>query len=185
MEKSKKIKRWWLDTWLHRWHMRLYVPHFLSASPEPMRGEVLEIGAGRGWTSRLILNTYPQVELTATDIDPAAMRTFTNLQGKYGQRLKVREASALELPFDRESFDFVLAINVMPELDLLETTQALAQMLRVLRQGGLLGISEHRLVRRAREHSKVEQILRTERCEVLVTQGERTYDIWARKPYQT
>jgi SAM-dependent methyltransferase len=185
MSDFRKFQRWWLSAWPHRWHVRYHVPRFLKACPEPIRGEVLEIGAGGGWTSRQILETFPQVELTATDIDPDAMRTFDNLREQYGRRLQVREANALKLPFDRDSFDFAIAINVMPALTPHGVRTAVQAILRVLRPGGLLGISDHVilwLVGRP-QPALVEEALQAEQCDIVYTRGDDRYDLWARKPY--
>lgn len=174
-----------MNTWPHRWHVRFHVPRFLKACPDPFRGEVLEVGAGSGWTSQQILNTFPQVELTATDVDEGATRRFERLTGQYGKRLHVQEADIFALPFGRESFDIVLAINVLRHLDSDRVSEAILQMLRVMRPGGLIGVSEyaawlpsHRLSRTA-----VENVLEDEGCDILYATGGRGYDLWARKPY--
>jgi ubiquinone/menaquinone biosynthesis C-methylase UbiE len=134
------FERWWSDAWPHRLHIRRSIPVFLKASPEPVRGEVLEVGSGSGWTSARILETYPQVELTAVDYDPAAKERFARLEGKYGQRLHFVQADARQLPFDRASFDMVIAAHVAHHLP--DLGRALDQLMRVLRPGGLLGFSD-------------------------------------------
>lgn len=158
--------------------MRWYVPQFLRACPEPFRGEVLEIGAGRGWTTRRLLETFPQVSLTAVDADPEAVRSLAWLSERYGQRLKTAQANALDLPFDRAAFDIVVAINALRFLP--AQTQAVQQWLRVLRPGGLLGVSD-RARRGALEH--LEQLLVSEECRVLYRRAGWYYQLWAQKPY--
>src|SRR5687768_7074769 len=101
MPAMSHLERWWLDSWLHRAQIRRYVPRLLKLCPDPFRGQVLEVGSGSGWTSRRILDTFPQVELTAVDLDPNAEKKFAALQGMYGQRLTFRQADMLNLPFDR------------------------------------------------------------------------------------
>ena len=173
------FERWWLSAWPHRLHIRGFVPKFLDASPEPFRGEVLEVGAGAGWTSQQILETYPQVELTATDLDPRATKSFRHLQEKYGHRLKVQEADILELPFDRASFDVVIAVHVMHHLD--DAPSAIQQFLRILRPGGMIGIAdeEHRHQRR----TDVERVLAAEEADIKVSEGNGHFMVWATKPY--
>ncbi len=193
MAELTKFEQWWLNAWPHRWHIRRHVPRFLKACPEPFRGQVLEVGAGAGWTSQRILETFPQVELTATDIDVHVNEQFRQLQTVYGQRLKFRQADVLQLPFDRNSFDVVLAVYVMHHLD--DATLGLQQLLRVLRPGGLLGILDgHQkyseglaswLPRRSQaiNRTMLEEILRAEDCQLRVGEGERRYMIWAQKAY--
>ena len=174
------FERWWLSAWPHRLHIRGCVPKFLAASPEPFRGEVLEVGAGAGWTSQQILETYPQVELTATDLDPRATTSFRHLQEKYGHRLKVREADILELPFDRASFDVVIAVHVMHHLA--DAESAIQQFLRILRPGGMIGIADEE--RRHHTRRDIERALATEEAEIKVSEGNGHFMVWATKPYQ-
>lgn len=176
---------WWINTWPHRWHLRRHVPKFLRACPDPVRGEVLEIGAGHGWTSQQILRTFPQVELTATDIDRNAADTFTKLRQDYGRRLKLKEANVLKLPFDRDSFDIVIAINVVGQLRSYGVRKALQELLRVTRPGGLIGISDHSyfLLPLHAKRSDIEEILQVEDCEIAYARGGGRYDLWIRKRY--
>jgi len=179
------LRRWWLNGLPHRFHLARQVPSFLRACPEPFRGQVLEVGAGSGLTSRQILETFPQVELTAIDIDDAATDMFDSLKEKYGRRLKVERGNVLRLHFDRNSFDFVIVINVMSSLQLYGVKAALRELLRVTRPGGLIGVSEHLLMTRPGVSSRevVQQVLMREDCDVLYVKGRRRYDMWIRKPY--
>lgn len=171
-----RLERWWLDSWPHRWHIRRFVPRLLRSCPEPFRGEVLEVGCGRGWTSRRILDTFPQVELTAVDVDQRAAQWFVPLQEQYGRRLRFVQADALALPFDRASFDVVLALHVLHRVS--DPRAAVRQWLRVLRPGGLIGLEGSQPLRRA-----VERVFDDEGGSVAAVQGRRHYQMWARKPY--
>lgn len=179
------FQRFWVNAWPHRWRLHRHVPKFLKASPEPFRGEVLEIGAGRGWTSRQILETHPQVELTATDIDPRHQKYFEGLREIYGRRLKAREANVLKLLFDRDAFDVVIAINVLHYLQPYGVQKAVQEIIRVTRSGGLIGISDSTLLSpfATRNCELVERILQDEGCEILYHKTGNYYDIWARNPY--
>ena len=185
MSKLAGFFRWWVNALPHRWQLRRQVPQFLRSSPEPFRGEVLELGAGRGWTSRQILETFPQVELTAVDIDSEATKHFSELESQYGRRLKVLQANIFQLPFDRESFDLVIAINVFAHLKPYSMRKAVEEALRVLRPGGLLGVSDHVLFRpSSKEHRDgLYRILEEEGCDILKPPIATMYDVWARKPY--
>ncbi|PIT98023.1 MAG: hypothetical protein COT71_02940 [Candidatus Andersenbacteria bacterium CG10_big_fil_rev_8_21_14_0_10_54_11] len=190
---TRGFERWWLDAWPHRVYVRKAVPRFLRGCPEPFRGEVLEIGAGGGHTSRRILETFPQVELTATDVDTAAADRFVRLQQVFGQRLKFQQADVLHLPFDRESFDIAVALHMLHHLD--DVPLALQQMLRVLRPGGLIGLTDDNPdfmrgpvrwlfpAASAVSRADIAHILAAEGCEVLAEQGDVHYFLWARKKY--
>jgi len=177
--------KWWVNAWPHRTHIRRQVPRFLRSCPEPFRGEVLELGAGRGDTSQKILETFPQVELTAIDIDPDSAAYFSGLQHKYGRRLKVRQANMFQLPFDRDAFDIVIGINVFPHVKPFSLRKAIEESLRVLRPGGLLGISDKALMKPSHNITRdaIAEILEQEDCEILHSSGSSRYELWARKPY--
>lgn len=186
MGKLSWLESWWMNAWPHRWHVFWHVPRFLQAAPDPFRGEVLEVGAGRGWTSRRILETFPQVDLTAVDVDPGVVETFQKLKNRYGNRLHVVEADAAKLPFDREKFDIVLAMNVIRHLGEAERERALTELLRVLKPGGLLGISEAGGAMDAQHQARwqaVQAWLAEEKCKVAYVREELGFDVWARKPY--
>jgi SAM-dependent methyltransferase len=186
MEKRSSIRTWWVNSFPHRLSIRRAVPKFLRQCPDPFRGEVLEVGAGQGWTSQEILETFPQVELTATDITPSSEDLFDELRREYGRRLRVREANVIKLPFDRDAFDVVIAINTISMLPPYALKKAVQEMLRVTRPGGLIGISETiRFIRSGASRSRVllEQILQDEQCEIVSIKGSRRYNMWVRKRY--
>lgn len=187
------FERWWLSAWPHRFSVFRRVPRFLKACPEPFRGEVLEVGAGSGWTTQRILETFPQVELTALDKDLRVTKCLASLQRIYGRRLEVVCADVLDLPFDRHVFDIIIAVNALHHFD--DVRGSLQQLLRVLRPGGLLGVADDNprsgtgLGRWPMTYANkidrvvLEQLLSQETCEILVAQGESHYTLWARKPY--
>lgn len=178
-------QQWWMGAWPHRLAVRWRVPRFLRACPEPFRGEVLEVGAGQGWTSRRILETFPQVELTAIDVDETATAMFGKLEKLYGNRLQVQQAAAQALPFDRGKFDFVLAINVVAHLTPAERERSLMEFLRVLKPGGLLGISQSAPFFSAPDlWEEVKLRLSWEHCEVVFASTRGGFDVWAKKEYR-
>lgn len=178
------FSRWWVNAWPHRWYLGRHVPRFLKKCPEPFRGEVLEIGAGSGWTSQQILETFPQVELTATDIDVTAREKFDALRLKYGRRLTMQEANVLQLPFDRDSFDIVLAMNVISQLPPYAVRKAIQEMLRVIRPGGLIGISDHGILgKNPGSRDLVIEALSQEDCSIVYDNEKSRYDIWIQNPY--
>lgn len=178
---------------MHRWHARRYMSVFLKRCPSPFRGEVLEVGAGRGYTTRRILEAYPQVELTAVDADARATTSFEDLRSDYGQRLKVREADIKQLPFDRASFDIVIAAHVLHYVD--DVPRAIREMLRVVRPGGLIGVTGDNqkyvvgpLKRLWRAASRVdrpvlEKVFSDEGGKVVVSKGHIHFLMWVEKPY--
>ena len=154
---------------------------------------MLEVGSGSGLCSRRILETFPQVALTASDLDNTTHEAYEGLKEKYGQRLNVVTADVRALPFDRNSFDIVVAIHALHHVAKLD--KAVLELTRVLRPGGLLGItdenqhyvagplkwfwkSENMINRTA-----LEQELSTSGLTVETSSGDTHFAVWARKPY--
>lgn len=164
-------------------HVKRHVPKFLSVCPDPIRGAILELGAGHGWTSRTILETFPHVELTAAEVDSQAQEVFLELQETYGKRLAIQQADIRSLPFDRESFDVVIAINTISYIEEEDVAGVLREALRVTKPGGLLGVSDMTVLTMptAARRTLVEATLLEEGCSLEYVRRDARFSIWARK----
>ena len=107
------------------------------------KGRTIEIGAGTG----LNLPHYPPSvsHLTLTEPDPhmaRRMRERLDADGPEGGiEAVVVEAGAVALPFDDESFDTAVATLVLCTVP--EVEASLAEIRRVLAEGGSLLVLEH------------------------------------------
>lgn len=94
---------------------------------------VLECACGTG------LLTLPMAqickELIATDYSDGMLKQVQKKVGEYANT-KIQKASILEIPFEDNKFDVVVAANVIHLLD--EPEKALAEMKRVCKPGGKL-----------------------------------------------
>ncbi|MEU6220020.1 class I SAM-dependent methyltransferase [Streptomyces sp. NPDC047022] len=95
---------------------------------------VLELGAGPGAVTRRLRSALPRAELIAVDIDPELL---AHAEGA-ADRLIV--ADAAELPLPDHSVDFVLLRYVLQHVARPE--QVLTQVLRVLRPGGVVAVTD-------------------------------------------
>jgi len=86
---------------------------------------VLEVGAGGGHISEILLARLPQIEYSGLDISPASMRVAS--QRYPGRRFTV--GSAYELPFADDEFDVVIDGVALLHMDQWRT--ALAEYARV------------------------------------------------------
>ena len=92
--------------------------------------KALEIGAGEGRFSRIILEHAES--LTALDISPISNQVNQTLNKQYAN-LKVVEGDIESLPFDNESFNFVMNAG---SLSYGSKTLVKDEILRVLKPGG-------------------------------------------------
>jgi len=116
---------------------RLLLPPLLEAAPrQPTR--ILEIGCGRGDTTALLHQYFPDAAITATDCDAAQI-------GLAERRLKdwaeeVAQADAAALPYASDSFDAVFEFNSLHHIA--DWRQALSELSRVLRPGGFMAVMD-------------------------------------------
>jgi ubiquinone/menaquinone biosynthesis C-methylase UbiE len=103
-------------------------------------GRLLDVGCGGGHISRMIADWNRQVEVMGLDLSPEQIARARKAARGYGERLTYVEGTALELPFERASFDAVISIGSIkhwPDRD-----RGLAECVRVLQPGGMLIVTE-------------------------------------------
>lgn len=112
-------------------------------------GRVLDIGAGTGRSSIMVLEARPQATLVALDLfgesfdqhfgpgQSPQQRLLANLKAAgVEQRVSVSTADMRKLPFDAGAFDAVVTSYAMDHLNRKGSDQALAEAARVLKPGG-------------------------------------------------
>jgi len=97
-------------------------------------GEVLEIGAGSGAMAAELLAAHPGIRMTVTDFDDEMVRAAERRLVPFADQTSTRQADATGLPFDDDSFDFVLSWIMLHHT--VEWEKALAEAVRVCRPGG-------------------------------------------------
>lgn len=101
-------------------------------------GDTLEVGIGTG----LNLPLYPgQVTLTGIDLSPAMLSIAASRARQLGRAVHLHEADAQALPFPDGSFDTVVCTFSLCAIP--GHGQAVREMKRVLRPGGLLLLADH------------------------------------------
>ena len=112
-------------------------PAFLDLLPDVTGKTGLDVGCGEGHNTRLLAQRGAR--MFGIDVAPTFVRfaVDTEKKGRHGIRYAV--ASALELPFAPQRFDFATA--VMSLMDLPDHSQALKEIHRVLRAGAFLQFS--------------------------------------------
>jgi ubiquinone/menaquinone biosynthesis C-methylase UbiE/aryl carrier-like protein len=96
---------------------------------------VLECGSGPGYFLEKLLQEFPAVHVTGVEIDPFLVQKSRDELAPYGQeRHHLVEGSILGIPFEDNSFDFVIARLVLEHLP--DPVAAAREMRRVVKPGG-------------------------------------------------
>lgn len=99
-------------------------------------GRVLEIGAGSGAMAQALLESYANLWLTVSDVDPAMLRVAARALSRFGPRAEVCVADSTVLPFADAAFDTVVSFLMLHHV--VQWQDALREAVRVLRPGGAL-----------------------------------------------
>jgi SAM-dependent methyltransferase len=107
-------------------HLAALAKATTHVSPEPERA--LDLGTGTGEGALFLAREFPRASVRGVDISEEMIRTA---QGKVGLdpdgRVAFRVADAAALPYDEDSFDLVVGVNMPPFFK---------EIARVLRPGG-------------------------------------------------
>jgi ubiquinone/menaquinone biosynthesis C-methylase UbiE len=143
----RQVGRYWnenADAWtkLARAGYDVYRDHFNTPVFFEMLPDVsgllgLDIGCGEGHNTRLLAGRG--AHMTAIDIAHKFVAHAKNAESTKGPSINYVTASAVELPFRDETFDFATAF--MSFMDIPETGRVLAEAYRILKAGGFLQFS--------------------------------------------
>jgi 2-polyprenyl-3-methyl-5-hydroxy-6-metoxy-1,4-benzoquinol methylase len=96
---------------------------------------VLDLGCGVGRHALLLAREGFTVH--AVDASPAAMEFVAGQAKTAGLDLSLKMSEMTAIPYDNETFDYLLAWNVIYHGDLPVVLRSLAEILRVLKPGGI------------------------------------------------
>lgn len=108
----------------------------LNLSPED---KVVDVGAGIGGTARFVAQTYGS-GVTGIDLTPEFCEVadrLSNLVG-LGDKVNVIEGSALDMPFEDDSFSVAYMMHVGMNIE--DKTALYKEIRRVLKPGGILAV---------------------------------------------
>lgn len=116
---------------------RHYLPPLFRLLPKsPSR--ILEIGCGRGDTTRMLLDRFPLATIVATDYDGLQVALAANRL--ICKNVSFKQADATALPFDDDAFDLVIECNTFHHVA--NWNKALRECARVLDAGGTFAVMD-------------------------------------------
>lgn len=103
---------------------------------------VLEIGPGSGYYSVRVAQRIPRGRLTLLDIQPEFLAASAQKLREAGlANFVTQQADGAVLPFENQSFDALFMVTVFGEIE--ERESFLNEAARVLKDGGVISITEH------------------------------------------
>lgn len=115
----------------------LNTPAFLAMLPDVQGLSGIDIGCGEGHNTRQLAKRGAR--LVGVDIAEVFIRHARDMERREPLGIAYHVASAVELPFLENRFDFATAVMCL--MDVPETERALAEAYRVVRPGGFLQFS--------------------------------------------
>lgn len=100
---------------------------------------LLDVGCAKGFMLHDLKNLIPGIKVKGVDISEYAIK-----QAMADVANDVQVASAVKLPFEDDSFDVVISINTVHNLDREECGRALQEIERVSRKGAFITVDAYR-----------------------------------------
>lgn len=110
-----------------------------TLAPLDQHRHIIELGCGAAGLARKLLTRFPGCEVTALEVD--ARQHAKNLREPL-PGLHFIEAGAQAIPLASETFDLALMLKSLHHVPLPQLDQALSEVHRILKPGGLLYVSE-------------------------------------------
>ena len=117
------------------------LPHLSKLVSQDPNIKLLDVGAGSGTITASLAKYLPEGQIVATDISGEVLGRAKAHAEKIGaHNIAFKEANIFELPFPTASFNVTHASQVLCHLD--RPHEALAEMVRVTKPGGIVAIRE-------------------------------------------
>ena len=133
MAKMNQLEKFFVNSrlqyYLHRW---FGFGRFLEKLPSTSYGDILEIGAGVGFTSQLLSEKYPNARILATDFDEGSIEIAK--QKKHSSNISFHQADATKLTLSDSQFDAAFSILALHHIHDFEN--AIAELARIVKRDG-------------------------------------------------
>jgi SAM-dependent methyltransferase len=115
------------------------IPTFQKHFGLTCRSSLLDVGCAKGFMLHDLVELIPDITVRGVDVsDYAIAHAMDDIKSR------VQVADARELPFADNSFDVVIAINTIHNLDREDCAQALREIERVSRKGSFITVDAYR-----------------------------------------
>jgi len=115
------------------------VPTFQKHFNLTSRSSVLDVGCAKGFMMHDFAQVIPGITMKGVDVSQYAIENAID-----SMKAHVQVADASKLPFADRSFDVVISINTIHNLELPELVIALKEIQRVQRQGAFITVDAYR-----------------------------------------
>jgi len=115
------------------------VPTFQKHWNLDQKSSILDVGCAKGFMMHDFSQLIPGIRVEGIDISEYAIAHAMDDMKPY-----VQVANAFDLPFPDKSFDFVISINTIHNLERQECGQALKEIERVSRKGSFITVDAYR-----------------------------------------
>ena len=115
------------------------VPAFVERWGLTAESSLLDVGCAKGFMVHDLREAIPGITVAGIDVSEYAIEN-----GKLEVRDFLSVADAKSLPFEDDSFDVVISINTVHNLERDECAQALQEVKRVARQGAFITVDAYR-----------------------------------------
>ena len=119
------------------WHP--VIPTFQTYYSLTKESKVLDVGAGKGFMLYDFQQLIPGITVQGIDVSSYAIEN-----GKEEVKPFLQVADARNLPFDDHSFDLVISINTIHNLDQEDLAKALKEITRVSRKNSFITVDAYR-----------------------------------------
>lgn len=115
------------------------IPTFQKYFNLTASSSLLDVGCAKGFMLHDLLELIPDIKVRGVDVSEYAIAHAMD-----DIKSKVQVADARELPFADNSFDVVISINTIHNLDRDDCAQALREIERVSRKGSFITVDAYR-----------------------------------------
>jgi ubiquinone/menaquinone biosynthesis C-methylase UbiE len=135
-----RLESWFYDTFIADAAAQMSADLVDVIGAESATGPILDVGCGGGQFLGALARSHPEACLHGVDYSVAQVHRAKARLSRLGARVQIHHAPAENLPFEDNTFAAVVSAGAIKHWQ--NQADGLAEMVRVLRPGGLLGVGE-------------------------------------------